>query len=149
MKIKILNFESGEIKMKKFVCKSAGAVVMCILLGFVSNLLAADANQPKKTPKEAVKEKTTAIGTVSESKDKDGNVAQVMVKVSKNVVYQVVLNVKGRELGKTMSGKKVKVVGEVKVQGDIKWLTVDKFEEQPKVEPKPQPKPKPKPPVKQ
>jgi hypothetical protein len=134
--------------MKKFVCKSAGVVVMCILLGFVSNLLAADANQPKNPPKGAVKEKTTVIGTVNEVKDKDGNVAQVTVKVSKNAVYQVVRDVKGKELGKTMSGKKVKVVGEVKVQGDIKWLTVDKFEEQLKAEPKPQPKPRQKPPVK-
>ena len=45
--------------MKKYVMALSGAVVMCVLLGFVSNALAADANQPKETPKDK-----TFLGTV-------------------------------------------------------------------------------------
>jgi hypothetical protein len=132
-------------KMKKYVMALAVAVVSCILLGFFSNALAADANQPKVTPKEAAKEKQTIIGTVHEVKDKDGNVTQVTLNVSKTVIYQITLDTKGKDLGRTMDGKRVKAVGEPKVQGSVRWLTVDKYEEQAKPQPKPKPQPQPKP----
>ena len=112
----------------------AGAVAMCVLLGFVSNVLAEDANQPKEAGKE---KQTHVIGTVKEVKDQNGIVTEVTVKGPRET-YQVTLDAKGKELGSTMDGKKVKAVGTVEVKDGVKWLTVEKFsEEQAKPESKP------------
>jgi len=124
--------------MKKYVMALAGAVAMCILLGFVSNALAADANQPKETPKD---KSMVVVGTVKEVKDSNGVVTEVTVKVNKELTYQIKLDAKGKELGKSMDGKRVKVVGTLDVKAGVKWLTVEKYEEQAKSEPKPKDKP--------
>ncbi len=113
--------------MKKYVMTLAGAVMLCILLGFMSNALAADANQPKETPKE---KSTVVIGTVKEVKDQNGIVTEVTVKVNKELTYQIKLDTKGKELGKTMDGKRVKVVGALDVKHGIKWMTVEKYSEE-------------------
>jgi len=62
----------------------------------------------------------------------------------RELIYQVVLDEKGIELGKTMADKRVKIEGTVEIKGDVHWLTVKTFSE---VKAKPEPKPKPKPPT--
>jgi hypothetical protein len=122
--------------MKKYAMAFAGAVAMCVLLGFVGNALAADANQPKETPKEKV------IGTVKEVKDSNGVVTEVAVK-SRRETYQIKLDAKGKELGKTMDGKRVRIVGTLEVKDGVKWLTVEKYSEEPGPKHKGQPAEKP------
>ena len=53
--------------------------------------------------------------------------------------YEVVLNEKGLELGKTMDGKKVEVEGTVSHKDGQKWIDVKSFKA---VEEKPTEKPK-------
>ncbi|MGA2172860.1 MAG: hypothetical protein ABSG82_07615 [Sedimentisphaerales bacterium] len=112
--------------MKKYVMGLAGVVVACVLLGFVSNAPAADANKPKEAGKE---KQTHVVGTVNEVKDQNGIVTEVTVKSPKET-YQITLDTKGKELGQTMDGKKVKVSGTLEVKNGVKWLTVEKYSEE-------------------
>ena len=126
--------------MKKFVMTLAAAVTTCVLLGLVSDTQAADPNQPKKM---ARNKEVVVVGTVSAVKDNDGNATDVKIKTAKDLIYQVTLDDKGKELGKTMADKKVRVVGTLETKGEVKWLTIIKFSEQ-KARPEPNSPPKPK-----
>ena len=122
--------------MKKRLMAMVGVVVVCVLLAVVSNAMAADANQPKEKSKDGV------IGIVTVVKDNDGNIAEIKVKVHKDLIYQVVLDEKGIELGKTMAGKRVKIAGTIEKKGDAEWVTVKTFSElKPRTEAKPKAKP--------
>jgi hypothetical protein len=110
--------------MKKYVIALAGVATMCMLLGLVSNALAADANQPKESKKD---KQAVVIGTVSVVKDKDGNITGVTVVKGQSETYQITLDATGKELGKEMDGKKVKAIGTLEVKEGVKWLTVKKF----------------------
>ena len=105
------------------------AVVALALWVCAGNALAVDANKPA-APKEAPKAETVTIkGTVSELKDKDGNVTEIKLTTKKDmVVYLVTLDEKGKELGK-MAGKTVKAMGTVETKGDVKWLKVESYTE--------------------
>ena len=108
--------------MKK--CVVVAAVAALAFLVCAGNVLAADANKPA-APKEAPKSETVTIkGTVSETKDKDGNVTEVKLTTKKDVVYQITLDEKGKELCK-MAGKTVKATGTVETKGEVKWLKVE------------------------
>jgi hypothetical protein len=132
--------------MKKQLMAAVGVVAVCMLLAIVSNVMAADANQPKHTPKETPKEKSKdtslVIGIVTITKDNDGNIAEVKVIAHKELVYKVVLDEKGIELGKTMADKRARIEGSIETKGDTKWLTVKTFGE-PKGKPDAKPKAKP------
>jgi hypothetical protein len=131
--------------MKKRVMALAGVVAVCMLLAIVSNVTAADANSPKGTPKEKPKGNNPPItGIVTVVKDNDGNIIEIKVKVRRELIYQVVLDEKGKELGNTMADKRVKIEGTVEIKGDVHLLTVKTFGE---VKAKPEAKPKPKPPA--
>ena len=121
----------------------AGVVAVCMLLAIVSNVMAADANSPKGTPKEKPKD-NPIIGIVTVVKDNDGNITEIKVKVHRELIYQVVLDEKGIELGKTMAERRARIEGTVDIKGDVHWLTVKTFGE---VKAKPAARPKPKPPT--
>jgi len=121
----------------------AGVVAVCMLLAIVSNVTAADANSPKGTPKEKPKD-NPIIGIVTVVKDTNENITDIKVKAHRDLIYQVVLDEKGIELGKTMAEKRVRIEGTVEIKGDVHWLTVKTFEG---IKPKAEPKPKPKPPA--
>ena len=113
--------------MKKFVMTLAAAVTTCVLLGLVSNTLAADPNQPKKM---ARNKEVVVVGTVSAIIANDSNAADIKIKTAKDLTYQITPDEKGKELGKTMVDKRVRVVGTLETKGEVKWLTVIKFSEQ-------------------
>ena len=123
--------------MKKQLIAAVGVVAVCMLLAIVSNVMGADANQPKQTPKETPretpKEKSNdaklVIGIVTIVKDNDGNIAEIKVTAHKELVYKVVLDEKGIELGKTMADKRVRIEGTIEKKGDVQWLTVKTFSE--------------------
>jgi hypothetical protein len=123
--------------MKKYAMSLVGVVTVCLLLGLVSNVMGADANQPKETPKETPREtpkeksKDTnlVIGIVTIVKDNDGNIAEIKVIAHKELIYKVVLDEKGKELGKTMADKRARIEGLVEMKGNVHWLTVKTFGE--------------------
>ncbi len=126
--------------MKKCTAALVTATGIFVLLMFVNSTRAADANQPKAAPRETQKDKQMVVkGTVSVLKDKDGKVTEVKLEDEKNLVYRITLNAKGKELGKKMAGKTVKVIGTSEVKDNVKWLTVKKYEA---VVVKPESKPK-------
>jgi hypothetical protein len=129
--------------MKKRLMALAGVVAVCMLLAIVSNVMAADANSPKGTPKEKPKD-NPIIGKVTVVKDNDGNITEIKVKMRRELIYQVVLDEKGKELGNTMADKRARIEGTVEIKGDVHLLTVKTFGE---VKAKPEAKPKPKPPA--
>jgi len=133
--------------MKKQLMALIGVVVVCMLLAIVSNVMAADANQPKHTPKEAPKDNNLVIGIVTIVKDNDGNFTEIKVAAHKELIYQVVLDEKGIELGRTMADKRARIEGLIETKGKVQWLTVKTFSEmKPRTDAKPTPKkPAPKP----
>jgi hypothetical protein len=132
-----------------------GVIAVCVLLAVVSNVMAADPNQPKETPKEKSKDNSLVIGVVSIVKDKDGNIVEIKVTAHKDIIYKVVLDEKGIELGKTLADKRARIEGAIEKKGDTQWVTVKTFSE-PKIRAdvkqapkKPAGKPAPKPAPKQ
>jgi len=102
-----------------------GVVAVCMLLAVVSNVMAADANQPK----EKSKDNNLVIGIVTIVKDNDGNIAEIKVTAHKDLIYKVVLDAKGIELGKTMADKRARIEGTIETKGKVQWLTVKTFSE--------------------
>ena len=121
----------------------AGVVAVCMLLAIVSNVMAADANQPKGTPKEKSKDNSLVIGIVTIVKDNDGNISEIKVTTHKDLIYKVVLDEKGKELGKTMVDKRARIEGLIETKGNVHWLTVKTFSEvKPRTDAKTKTKPK-------
>ncbi len=121
-------------------------VAVCIMLAIVSNVMAADANQPKGTPKEKSKEISLVIGIVTVTKDNDGNFTEIKVTAHKELIYKVVLDEKGIELGKTMADKRARIEGTIEKKGNVEWLTVKTFGDlRPRGDTKPKDKPAAKP----
>ncbi|MGA2322480.1 MAG: hypothetical protein ABSG22_01370 [Sedimentisphaerales bacterium] len=111
--------------MKKRLMALVGVVAVCMLLAVVSNVMAADANQPK----EKSKDNNLVIGIVTIVKDNDGNIAEIKVTAHKDLIYKVVLDAKGIELGKTMADKRARIEGTIETKGKVQWLTVKTFSE--------------------
>jgi hypothetical protein len=135
--------------MKKQLVALVGAVTVCMMLAVVSNAMAADPNRPKGTPKDKSKEQMV-VGLLSVTKDNDGNFTEIKVTVIRNLIYRVVLDEKGKELGKALADKRVKIVGTVEKKGEVEWVTVKTFSEaksqlptRPDRTPNPKPAPKP------
>lgn len=125
--------------MKKRLMALVGVVAVCVLLAVVSNVMAADANQPK----EKSKDNNLVIGIVTIVKDNDGNIAEIKVTTHKDLIYKVVLDEKGKELGKTMVDKRARIEGLIETKGNVHWLTVKTFSElKPRTDANPKTKPK-------
>ena len=111
-------------------------LVIFTLLAFVDSANSAGPNQPpnapkqdpNKTPKAPAKEKEiVARGTVIEIADKNGKLSEVKLLVNRTMIYQITLNAKGKELGRKMAGKFVRVIGTPDTKGTIKWLTIRNY----------------------
>lgn len=132
-----------------------GAAAICVFLGVASNVMAADANQPKRTPreKEQSNEIRLVIGIVAVVKDNDGNITEIKVTTHPELIYKVVLDEKGIELGKTLADRRARIEGLIETKDKVQWVTVKTFTEaksqlpaKPKQTPKAKPaKPAPKP----
>lgn len=116
-----------------------GVVAVCILLAVVSNVMAADANQPKGKSNDS---NSLVIGIVTVVKGNDGNITEIKVTAHRELIYEVVLDAKGIELGKTMADKRARIEGTIEKKGDVQWLTVKTFSDlRPKVGASPKAKP--------
>ncbi len=117
-----------------------GVVAVCMLLAVVSNVMAADVNQPKEKSKDS---NSLVIGIVNVVKGNDGNFTEIKVVVSRReLIYKVVLDAKGIELGKTMADKRARIEGTIEQKGDVQWLTVKTFSDlKPRGDAKPKAKP--------
>jgi hypothetical protein len=101
------------------------AILSIAAAALVSSVcFAAEAERPKPAPKPEV---VKVQGVVNVTKDaNDAIIKVVLVAAEKN--YNVVLDVKGLELG-AMDGKKVEVEGIVAKKVDELWITVQSFKE--------------------
>jgi hypothetical protein len=138
--------------MNKKLMALVGVIAVCMILAVVSNALAADANQPKGTPKEKPEDLKLVIGIVTVAKASDGNIAEIKVTSHRELIYKVVLDAKGIEVGKTMADKRVRIEGTIEKKGEVQWITVKTFGEarsqlptNPNQPTNPKPKPAPKP----
>ncbi len=117
--------------MNRLIKILAAIIVIVALLVFVDNASSTDSNQtpnppkqdPNKTPKTPAKE-IVARGTVIEITDRNGKLSEVKLLVNRTLIYQITLNVKGKELGRKMAGKFVRVIGTPDIKGSTKWLTI-------------------------
>lgn len=112
--------------MKKRSMALVGMVAVCMLLAVVSNVMAADANQPKG---KATDSNSLVIGVVTVVKGNDGNITEIKVTAHRELIYKVVLDAKGIELGKTMADKRARIEGTIEKKGEVQWLTVKTFGE--------------------
>jgi hypothetical protein len=84
-------------------------------------------------------------GVVTVTKDANNVINKVTLTTKDKVVYNVELNMKGLELGKTMASKEVEVSGTIsKEAGEetIKVMTFKAVEKAPEAAPAPKPAPK-------
>jgi hypothetical protein len=87
-------------------------------------------------------------GVVTVTKDANNVINKVTLTAKDKVVYNVELNLKGLELGKTMANKEVEVSGTISKeagQETIKVMTFKAVEKAPEAAPAPKPEPKPAP----
>ncbi len=141
--------------MKKQLMALVGAAAICFFIAMSSNTFAADPNKPKAAPKEKQNDLRLVIGVVSVVKDKDGNITEIKVTTHPELIYKIVLDDKGIELGKTLVDKRARIEGFIETKGKDQWVTVKTFTEaksqiqkqpsqNPKSKPAPKPAPKPK-----
>jgi uncharacterized protein YxeA len=111
-------------------------VTLCLIAAIVVPVFAAD--KPAAGKAAPVVKEETVKGKVMVVKDKEGKVTEVMLHVG-DVKYMVTLNEEGKKL-EALDGKEVKATGTVHSKGDVKWITVTKFEEVKAAPPKEAPK---------
>lgn len=114
---------------KKMIVVMALCAAVCLLLSS-----AAYGETPKQAPPAQPKE-VKLEGTVSVVKDANNVITAVKLTTAISA-YEVVLNEKGLELGKTMDGKKVEVEGTIQHKDGQKLIDIKSFkpvEEKPKV----------------
>ncbi len=107
-------------------------ITLCLIAAIVVPVFAAD------KPAAAAAKEETLKGKVMVVKDKEGKVTEVMLHVGE-VKYMVTLNEEGKKL-EALDGKEVKATGIVHSKGEVKWITVTKFEEVKAAPPKATPK---------
>jgi hypothetical protein len=105
-------------------------VLVAIVLGvFAGNVWAEKAAEPNQ-PKEPAENLLVVKGIVSMTNDREGKITAVKITAGKEkIVYEVVLNAKGTELGEKMDGKIVRVTGTVETKDTAKWITVKTYSE--------------------
>ncbi len=99
------------------------ALVAVAVAAFMASVVLADANAPAGKTKPAI---TKIEGAVSVTKDAN-EIKTVKVTTKDKGVFNVVLNEKGKELGKKMGGKEAVVHGIVTEKNGEKWIDVHKF----------------------
>jgi hypothetical protein len=106
--------------MKKLIMLVFSAMIVEFAFVGVSN--AKDPNHPKFDP-------NTYFGRVIVTKDAKGDITLVQFESKRRGTFNIVLNEKGKELAEKMDGKMVVITGTVTVKDNIKWLTVEKYNE--------------------
>jgi thymidylate synthase ThyX len=82
--------------------------------------------------------KTTKVqGVVNVTKDANDLITKVTLVTKDKVVYNVVLNMKGLDLGKEMADKEVEVEGTVSKRADQQWIRVQSYKQVEKTPPTP------------
>lgn len=106
------------------------AVAMLLILGlFAGNAWAKKTHKADKPSKPKLIE---CKGKVEVTKDKDGNIEAVELRVgSLRHIYHITLDEKGKELGEKMPGKEVNVKGVLSKKADADCLTVTEYSEVP------------------
>lgn len=103
------------------------SVKLAVLLIAAAALLGSMCFAAEKPPAEQPKPNVVKVqGIVNVTKDANDVITKVVV-VAEKETYNVVLDAKGLELGKTMDAKKVEVQGTVAKKGTELWLTVQSF----------------------
>jgi hypothetical protein len=98
-------------------------LVAAVTTALMASVVLAEANAPPKPePKPPVK----IEGTVSVVKDAN-EIKEVKVTTKDKGVFNVVLNEKGKALGKAMAGKETVVHGIVSEKNGEKWINVRAF----------------------
>jgi len=113
-------------------------VKLAILLIAGTALLSSVCFAAEEAPK-AVK---VVQGVVTVTKDANNVINKVTLTAKDKVVYNITLDEKGKELGKTMASKEVEVSGTISKEAGQETITVMTFKA---VEAAPVPKPAPKP----
>ncbi len=109
------------------------------------------AAEPNRPSLEEVLKPVKVQGMVNVTKDANAVITKVTVVTKDKVAYNVTLDAKGMELGKTMANKEVEAMGIVSKKGMQDWIKVESYkavEKAPEAAapaPKPEPKPAPKP----
>ena len=112
-------------------------VKLAVLLIAGTAFLSAVCFAAEETPGMEPPKTTTVRGVVNVAKDANDIVTGVTVVTADKVVYHVVLNAKGMELGKEMADKEVEAEGTVSKRGDMDWIKVQSYkpvEKAPKTE---------------
>jgi hypothetical protein len=120
-------------------------VKLAILLIVGTALLSAVCFAAEPTPGAEQPKLVKVQGVVNVTKDANDVITKVTVTTKDNVVHNVVLNIKGRELGKAMANKEVEVEGTVSKeagQETIKVISYKAVEKAPEVAPAPKPAPR-------
>ena len=69
-------------------------------------------------------ERVIAEGIVNTTKDNNGNIIAIDLKVVGGDAFNIILDERGKVLGNQMDGKLVEVIGDVSGEGDDIWLEV-------------------------
>lgn len=77
-------------------------------------------------------EKITVTGVVCVMKDDNDKITDVWVTDDNDEYYDIVLDEKGKKLGKEMEGKRAEVKGTIERKDDTNWVTVQEYKEAPK-----------------
>jgi len=122
-------------------------VKLAILLIAGTALLSAVCFAAEQTPGAEPPKLVKVQGVVGVTEDASGVITKVTLTTKDEVVYNVVLDAKGLELGKGMAGKEVEVEGTVSkaVKGIQDWIKVQSYkavEKAPEAAPAPKPAPK-------
>ena len=105
-------------------------VKLAILLIAGTALLSAvcfAAERPKSPRGGAAEVVVKVQGVVNVTKDANDVITKVTVVTKDKVVYNVVLNLKGLDLGKTMANKEVEVEGTVSKEAGQEWIKVQSY----------------------
>jgi hypothetical protein len=112
-----------------------GLLKLAILLIAGTALLSSVCFAAERTPA-AEPNLVKVQGVVKVTKDANDVITKVTVVTKDDVVYNVRLNAKGLDLGKTMAGKEVEVQGTVQKRGYQNWIDVQSYKEVEKTPPK-------------
>jgi hypothetical protein len=104
-------------------------VNLAILLIAGTALLSVVCFAAEQTPGVEPPKLSKVQGTVNVTKDANDVITKVTVVTNDKVVCNVVLNMKGLDLGKEMAGKEVEVEGTVSKRGDQEWIRVQSYKQ--------------------
>ena len=103
----------------KLAILSIAATALMASIGFASDGI--------QLAKQSEPEAVTVQGVVNATTDANNVITAVTVVTKEGVVYNVVLNAVGLELGETMNGEEVEVQGTASKQDEQNWIDVHSY----------------------